>query len=94
MNKQDLVKAMVERMPEGTTQKLCETAINAFIDTVTEALSKHEDVVLTGFGSFRVAKREERTGRNPKTGDTMTIPAIYVPQFRPGKNLREVVNKK
>ncbi|NLG81707.1 MAG: HU family DNA-binding protein [Bacilli bacterium] len=94
MNKQELVKAMVEKMPEGTTQKLCEAAVNAFIECVTEALSKNDEVVLTGFGSFKVAKREERTGRNPKTGETMTIPAVNVPQFRPGKSLREVVNNK
>ncbi len=94
MNKQELVKTMAEKMPEGTTQKLAEAALNAFVESVTNALAKKDEVVLTGFGSFKVSRREARVGRNPQTGESMTIAATNVPSFRAGKNLKDAVNKK
>jgi DNA-binding protein HU-beta len=94
MNKQELVKAMAEKMPEGTTLKTAEAALNAFVESVTQALASDDEVVLTGFGSFKVSKREARTGRNPQTGESMTIAASNVPGFKAGKNLKDAVNKK
>lgn len=93
MNKTELVKSMVEKMPEGTTQKTAEAALNAFIESVTTALANDEEVVLTGFGSFKVSRREERAGRNPQTGETITIAAANVPSFKAGKGLKDAVNK-
>lgn len=94
MNKQELVKAMAEKMPEGTTLKTTEAALNAFLDSVTEALANQDEVVLTGFGSFKVSKREARMGRNPQTGEDMQIPASNVPGFKSGKKLKDAVNNK
>jgi len=94
MNKQDLVKAMVERMPEGTTQKTAEAAINAFVESVSHALSNGDEVVLTGFGTFKTSKREARVGRNPQTGEPMNIAASTTPSFKAGKNLKDAVNGK
>lgn len=94
MNKQELVKLMAEKMPEGTSQKTAEAAINAFVESVKTALANNEEVVLTGFGSFKVSKREARVGRNPQTGESMNIAATNVPSFRAGKNLKEAVNAK
>ncbi|HEY8364045.1 MAG TPA: HU family DNA-binding protein [Haloplasmataceae bacterium] len=93
MNKAELVKAMAEKMPEGTTLKVAESALNAFIESVTNALANNDEVVLTGFGSFKVTRREARMGRNPQTGETINIEATNVPSFRAGKNLKEAVNK-
>lgn len=94
MNKQELVRAMAERMPEGTTLKVAEAALNAFIDSVTTALANNDEVVLTGFGSFKVSHREARTGRNPQTGEALEIAASNVPSFKAGKNLKDAVNAK
>ncbi len=94
MNKQDLVKLMAEKMPEGTTKKTVEQALNAFLESVTTTLVNNDEVVLTGFGSFKVSKREARVGRNPRTGESMTIAAANVPSFRAGKSLKDAVNAK
>lgn len=93
MNKQELVKAMAEKMPEGTTLKTAEAAVNAFVESVTDALSNNDEVALTGFGSFKISERKARTGRNPQTGETMEIAAKNVPGFKAGKNLKDAVNK-
>lgn len=94
MNKQELIKAMAEKMPEGTTLKTVEQALNAFIETVTETLAKKEEIVLTGFGSFKTSERAARTGRNPRTGEEMQIAASTVPSFKAGKKLKDAVNGK
>lgn len=93
MNKQELIRAMAEKMPEGTTLKTVEAAVNAFTEVVTETLANEGEVALTGFGSFKVSHRSERQGRNPKTGEPITIAAAKVPTFRPGKGLKDAVNK-
>lgn len=69
-------------------------AVNAIIQNIKDALSKGNDVTLIGFGSFTTAKRAARTGRHPQTGKPLKIPAKTVPKFRPGKALRETVDKK
>lgn len=77
----------------GSTKQNSERAFNSFFDSIKEALSKGEEVRLTGFGSFKVNGRAARTGRNPKTGAEIKIAASKVPAFRPGKELKDTVNK-
>ncbi|WP_039765984.1 MULTISPECIES: HU family DNA-binding protein [unclassified Caldicellulosiruptor] len=91
MNKTDLVSAMAEK--SGLTKKDAEKALNAFVDAVTEALSKGEKVQLVGFGSFEVRERAERVGRNPQTQEEIKIPATKVPVFKAGKMLKDAVAK-
>jgi DNA-binding protein HU-beta len=89
LNKQDLVAAVADKA--GMTKKDAEKAINAFVESVTEALQKGDKVSLVGFGSFEVRTRAARSGRNPQTGAAIKIPAGNVPAFRPGKELRDSV---
>lgn len=91
MNKADLVSAMAEK--SGLTKKDAEKALNAFIDSVTEALSKKDKVQLVGFGTFEVRERSARKGRNPQTGEEIDIPAANIPVFKAGKALRDGINK-
>lgn len=72
--------------------KEAEKIINCFTQGVSSALAKGEKIALVGFGNFEVRERAERQGRNPKTGETMTIKASKVPSFKPGKGLKEKVN--
>lgn len=67
-------------------------ALDAMIDIVTDALKKGDQVVLTGFGTFLVRKREARSGRNPRTGEVIQIDASNVPAFKAGKALKDAVN--
>jgi len=89
MNKDTLIGAMAEK--SGLTKKECEKALNAFIESVSDALAKKEKVTLIGFGTFSVVTRAAREGRNPSNGETMQIPAKDVPKFSPGTNLKEKV---
>ena len=89
MNKTELVTALAERME--LTKKDAEKALVAFTDIVTEELVKGERVAITGFGTFEVANRAEREGRNPATGEPMTIAASKAPKFKAGKLLKDAV---
>lgn len=89
MNKQQLVEAIAIRME--LTKKDAEKALVAFTDIVTEELVKGERIAITGFGTFEVANRAEREGRNPKTGEPMTIAATKAPKFKAGKLLKDAV---
>jgi len=91
VNKADLVSAMAEK--SGLTKKDAEKALNAFIDSVTEALAKKDKVQLVGFGTFEVRERSARKGRNPQTGEEIDIPAANIPVFKAGKALRDGINK-
>ena len=92
MNKTELVAAIAEKTE--LTKKDSEKALKAFIDVVTEELKKGEKVQLVGFGTFEVAKRNARTGKNPQTGKEIKIAACKAPKFKAGKALKETVNKK
>ena len=92
MNKTELVDAIAK--DTGLTKKDSETALKSFIDNVTKALKKGDDVALVGFGTFAVGKRAARTGRNPATGETIKIAASKTPKFKAGKALKDAVNKK
>ena len=90
MNKQQLVEAMASK--SELTKVDTEKALKAFIDTVTDELKNDGKVQLVGFGTFEVAERAERQGRNPKTGETITIPASKSPKFKAGRSLKDIVN--
>ena len=92
MNKAELVAAIAAKT--GETKKSAEETINAFVDEVTESLTKGDKVQLVGFGSFEVRKRAARKGRNPQTKEEIKIPASKAPVFKAGKALKDLVNKK
>lgn len=90
MNKHDLIKAMA--IEANITQDLATTTLNAFLATATKAMAEGQDVKLVGFGTFSVVPRKERIGRNPKTGEAVTIPAKNMAKFKAGKDLQDAVN--
>ncbi len=90
MTKADLVEE-VAKVAE-LTKKDAETLVEIVFESIIESLNKGEKIELRGFGSFRVRSRGSRRGRNPKTGDPVDIPAKRVPYFKPGKELKELVN--
>ena len=90
MNKADLVAAMAEKA--GVSKKDAEASLKAFTDVVAEELKKGEKIQLVGFGTFEVSERAAREGRNPQTGETMTIAASKSPKFKAGKALKDLVN--
>ena len=89
MNKTELIAAVAEKT--GMSKKDTEAAVNATLLTITETLKAEEKVQLVGFGSFEVKHRAERTGLNPRTGDSVTIAASKVPAFKAGKALKDAV---
>ena len=92
MNKAELIAAIAAKT--GDTKKAAEASVNAFIETVTNALKEGDKVQLVGFGSFEVRKRAARKGRNPQTKEEIKIPASKAPVFKAGKALKDLVNKK
>ena len=90
MNKSELVKHIAT--VSGLTQDQAAKALNGFESVVTTTLAKGEDVVLVGFGTFKVTDRTARTGRNPQTGEEIQIAASKIPSFKAGKVLKGAVN--
>lgn len=91
LNKQDLVDAVSDKT--GLTKSSTNTAITALLKTLEDALVKGDTISLVGFGTFSVAERPERTGRNPKTGEQMIINASRTVRLKPGKNLKDQLNR-
>lgn len=91
MNKAELVAAIAEEAKMTKTQ--AGEAVDALVEVVTKALKKGGEVRLVGFGTFSVAKRAAREGRNPKTGATIKIPATKAPKFTAGAGLKDAVAK-
>lgn len=89
MNKKELVQTISNK--SGLTQKDVTNVVEYFMETVIEQLAKHENIQLVGFGSFEVVARASRMGRNPKSGETVEIPASVVPKFKPGKVLKDAI---
>ncbi len=89
MNRAELVAKIAES--SELTKKDAEKALTAFISSVTEALKDGEKVQLVGFGTFETRKREARTGRDPRTGNPIKIPASLSPAFKPGKALKDAI---
>lgn len=90
MNKQELIQAISDK--SGLTQKDAKTALDATLAVISDTLASGDEVVLVGFGSFQTKHQKARIGRNPKTGEKLTIPAKKVPAFKAGKGLKEAVN--
>jgi len=90
MTKADLVEevAAISRL----SKKDSEHVVNTFFATIVESLRRSEKIELRGFGSFKLRHRGARQGRNPKSGEKVDVPAKVVPYFKPGKDLRELVN--
>ena len=89
MNKTELINAVAET--SGLTKKDSETALNAILDAIQNAMKNRDKVQLVGFGSFEVKSRAARTGRNPRTKEVVEIPASKVPVFKAGKALKDAV---
>jgi DNA-binding protein HU-beta len=90
MNKNDLISAVADA--SGLSKSDSAGAVEGVFDTITKALSGGDEVRLVGFGTFSVAKRKASTGRNPRTGEPMTIKASNQPKFKAGKGLKDAVN--
>ena len=90
MNKSDLVTSISEKTE--LSKKDAEKSLNAFVESIEEALAKGEKVQLVGFGSFEVRERAARKGRNPQTKEEISIPASKAPIFKVGKVLKDKVN--
>ncbi|MGD8817508.1 MAG: HU family DNA-binding protein [Acidobacteriota bacterium] len=90
MTKADLIEevAAVSRL----SKKSSEVVVNTFFDSIVGSLQRREKIELRGFGSFKLRQRRARVGRNPKTGERVEVPAKLVPYFKPGKDLRDLVN--
>lgn len=89
MTKETLADSVQVKL-EGSKKEAREVVEHIF-DAITAALKRGEEVAIAGFGSFRVGKRQARTGVNPRTGEKISIPAMNVPKFRPGKGLKDAV---
>lgn len=75
------------------TKKQAESIVNVVFDSIVESLRAGEKIELRGFGSFRLRSRKSRTGRNPKTGEKVDVPSKKIPYFKPGKELKELINQ-
>ena len=92
MNKSELIAHVASQT--GLTKTDSEKAVSAIFDGITKSLSKGQDASFVGFGTFGVTKREARTGRNPRTGEALKIPASKQPKFKAGKALKDAVNNR
>lgn len=90
MDKRGLIEAVM-KAAEIDTKAAAQRAVEAVFDSIVKTMGRGEDVAITGFGTFRVAKRAAREGRNPKTGEKIQIAASIKPKFRAGKSLKEAV---
>ncbi len=91
MNKTELIAAVAEKT--GMTKKDAERVINATLDSITASLAAGDKVQVSGFGIFEVKAREARVGRNPRTKETIQIPATRLPAFKASKALKDAVAK-
>ena len=89
MNKSELVSKIAK--DTNMSKSAAENVVNSFMSNVKTALKKKQRVTLIGFGTWSVAKRKARKGRNPQTGETIKIPAKRVPKFSPGKGLKDAI---
>lgn len=91
MNKTELIAAVAEKT--GFSKKDADKAISATIDAIVDAVAAGDKVALVGFGTFEVRDRKERTGRNPRTKENITIPASKLPVFKAGRTFKDAVSK-
>ncbi len=88
MNKGDLINEVAK---VTTKKQQAQEAVDCVLSTITKALQKKDTVTLVGFGTFKVVERKTRQGRNPRTGEEITIEGKYIPKFVPGKALKDAV---
>ncbi|OZG72059.1 integration host factor subunit beta [Hahella sp. CCB-MM4] len=91
MTKSELVEIIASKQPQLSVKDV-ELAVKTIIEYMSQTLSQGQRIEIRGFGSFSLHYRAPRVGRNPKTGETVHLPAKYVPHFKPGKELRDEVN--
>jgi integration host factor beta subunit len=91
MNKNELVHFIAKEANVKVSE--ADAALNALTNGITESLARNDNVTLVGFGTFQVKDRAARVGRNPKTGDSVTLEGKSVPHFKPGKEMRDRVNE-
>ncbi len=94
MTKADLVEQVADAIGPGVTNKDCALVVDGFLNAVKQALAEGENIEIRGFGTFKVRKRKSRMARNPRTGDSVEVPARHVPIFKPSKHLRTRVARK
>lgn len=94
MTKADLVEQVAEAIGPGVTKKDCAMVVDGLLNAVKQALADGEHIELRGFGTFKVRKRKARMARNPRTGESVEVPARHVPVFKPSKHLRSQVAKR
>lgn len=92
MNKTEFIAKVAAKA--GVEKKAAAALVDAALEVVTDAVKAHEPISIVGFGTLSIAHREERTGKNPKTGETLKIPARSIPVFKPGSTLKEAANSK
>jgi integration host factor subunit beta len=90
MTKSDLIDEVVK--VASVSKKQAETIVNTLFASIIDALQRDDKIELRGFGSFRVRRRRSRQGRNPKTGDRVDVPEKRIPYFKPGKELKDLIN--
>ena len=90
MTMSDLVEEVVR--VTNVSKKHAEIIVNTVFSSITDALRSEDKIELRGFGSFRVRRRRPRQGRNPKTGDQVAVPEKRIPYFKPGKELKDLIN--
>lgn len=91
MTKAELVDEVAHAVQ--LTKKQAETIVNIVFDSIVDSLRAGQKIELRGFGSFRLRSRKSRTGRNPKTGEKVDVPSKKIPYFKPGKELKELINQ-
>jgi integration host factor subunit beta len=90
MTKADLVEEVVR--VADVSKRDAESIVNTVFSSIVDALQRNDKIELRGFGSFRVRRRRSRQGRNPKTGDRVSVPEKRIPYFKPGKELKDLIN--
>lgn len=92
MTKSELIDRLAQQQTH-LTHKDVELAVKLLLESVSDSLATQDRIEIRGFGSFAIHERPSRMGRNPKTGEAVSIPRKFVPHFKPGKELRERVNE-
>ena len=93
MTKADLVEQVADAVGPRVTKRVCGLVVDAFLDAVKDALARGDRIEVRGFGTFKVRHRKSRTGRNPRTGEPVEVPARDVPVFKPSRHLRSRVDR-
>ena len=93
MTKADLVEQVHEAIGPGVTKKDCAAVIDAFLNAVKQAIANGDHIEIRGFGTFKVRNRRPRIARNPRTGESVTVPARAVPIFKPSRQFKKEVEE-